>query len=152
MYFVPVVVPEIVPLLPVNDLRPPLAVIVLVIVTVPEYAEVFKLPAASAKEPEETVTVPVPLEVPYGVNRTLYAVELVEEKSDRVPYVAVRSTSAKFDDASESEMSTSTELPALTDAELNVAVGGTPSAGLSAVLASDVAGDPLLNVAVTVNV
>jgi len=120
-------VPEIVPLLPVNDLRPPLAVIVLVIVTVPEYAEVFKLPAASAKEPEETVTVPVPLEVPYGVNRTLYAVELVEEKSDRVPYVAVRSTSAKFDDASESEMSTSTELPALTDAELNVAVGAVMS-------------------------
>lgn len=66
--------------------------------------------------------------------------------------MAVRSTSAKFADASESEMSTNTELPALTDAELTVAVGGTPSAGLTAALASEVAGDPLLNVAVTVNV
>jgi len=67
MYFVPVVVPEIVPLLPVNDLRPPLAVIVLVMVTFPVDAEEFEFPAVSVNDPDETVMTPVPPDVRYGV-------------------------------------------------------------------------------------
>ena len=82
MYFVPLA--PIVPL-PTKDVRPPLELMVFEIVTNPEAAEVFKLPAASENDPEETVTVPVPLDDPNGVKRTLYAVELVEEKSDKVP-------------------------------------------------------------------
>lgn len=82
MYFVPFA--PIVPL-PTKDVRPPLELMVFEIVTNPEAADALRLPAASEKDPEDTVTVPVPLEVPNGVKRTLYAVELVEEKSDRVP-------------------------------------------------------------------
>ena len=41
--------------------------------------------------------------------------------------MAVRSTGARFSDASESEMSTSTELPALTEAGLTVALGAVVS-------------------------
>jgi hypothetical protein len=151
MYLVPVVVPEIVPLLPVNELRPPDELTVFVIVTVPDAAEVFKFPAASEKLPDATVTVPEPLEVVKGVKVTEYEVPL-PVKLDKAPPVALTSALVNDVELSLSEIETDTLEPAATVAEPTDAVGGIWSAGLIELLASDVAGDPELNVAVTVNV
>jgi hypothetical protein len=62
----------------------------------------------------------------------------------------VTSESAKLLTTSLNVMPTDTLEPALTEVEATVAVGRTSSAGASCVLAREVAGDPLVNVAVTV--
>ena len=65
--------------------------------------------------------------------------------------VALTSAEVKFVDTSFSVIATETVDPAFTDVAATDAVGGIWSAGLTAELANDVWGDPLI-VAVTVNV
>lgn len=148
MYFRPLT--PIVPL-PVKLVRPPDDVSVLVIVTVPDADDAFKLPAASEKLPDATVTVPEPADVPYGVNVTEYDVPL-PVKLDKAPPVALTSAEVNVVELSLSEIDTDTLEPAATVAEPTDAVGGISSAGLIELLASEVAGEPELNVAVTVKV
>jgi hypothetical protein len=60
MYRTPVDVPLIVFELPMNELRPPVEVKVLVMVMFPVAADAFVLPAESLNDSAGTVTVPVP--------------------------------------------------------------------------------------------
>ena len=147
-YFLPLT--PIVPL-PVKLVRPPDDVSVLLIVIAPVAESVLKLPAASENEFAATVTLPLPLDVPNGVNVTEYEVPL-PAKLDKEPPIALTSELPKVVDASFREMDTETLEPAATEAAPTEAVGGIWSAGLTELLARDVAGDPELNVACTVNV
>jgi hypothetical protein len=98
-----------------------------------------------------TVTLPLPLDVVNGVNVTEYEVP-DPRKSDNVPPVALKSPIPKLVETSFSEIDTEVDEPAATVAEPTVGTGGIWSAGLIELLARDVAGDPELNVAVTVKV
>lgn len=60
MYFVPVVVPAIEELLPVNDVRPPVDADVFVTVTLADCADALTLPYGSLNELPATVMSPVP--------------------------------------------------------------------------------------------
>ena len=136
--------------LPVKLVRPPDDVSVLVIVIAPVAESVLKLPAASENEFAATVTLPLPLDVPNGVNVTEYEVPL-PAKLDKEPPIALTSVLPKVVDASFREMDTDTLEPAATEADPTEAIGGISSAGLIELLASEVA-EPELNVAVTVKV
>lgn len=112
---------------PVNVVRPPDDVSVFVIVTLPDDVDALVFPAASLNDPAATVTVPVPATVRAGVNVTAYSVLLLLTRSESVPPVALRSSSAKFDEASLSLMSTDTLDPALTLVAVTEAVGAVES-------------------------
>lgn len=107
--------------------RPPDDVSVFVMATLPDEAEELVFPAASLNDPAATVTVPVPATVRAGVNVTAYSVLLLLTRSESVPPVALRSSSAKFDEASLSLMSTDTLDPALTLVAVTEAVGAVES-------------------------
>lgn len=124
MYFVLFV--PIVPF-PVNVVRPPDDVSVFVIVTLPDDVDALVFPAASLKDPAATVTVPVPPTVPDGVYVTVYAVLLELARFESVPPVALKSASAKLDEASLSVMDTETVDPALTLVAVTEAVGAVES-------------------------
>lgn len=120
------VVPLIVELLPVNELRPPDELTVFVIVTVPDAAEAFRFPAASEKLPNATVTAPEPLEVVKGVKVTEYEIPL-PVKLDKAPPVALTSAEVNVADVSVSPTDTLAHEPAFTEAGVTVALGAVVS-------------------------
>jgi hypothetical protein len=60
MYLVPVVVPTMEELLPVNDVRPPVDADVFVTATLTDCADALRFPYGSLNDPAATVTTPVP--------------------------------------------------------------------------------------------